>query len=335
VDIVGRPIGIPFNGSVAPVCFSGRSARRIRTVLRDWRPDIVHVHEPFAPSTSLLTTLMTSQPVVATFHAHVERAFLHRALAPVARRIWARTDQQLAVSETCAAFLESALGVRLDVVPNGIDVPAGSPRPRRAARGGPVLLFVGRLEPRKGLAVLLRAFALLLPRFPDLSLVVVGDGPDRRAVQSLPASVRARVVMHGLASDRVVFESLRGAHAFVAPATGQESFGIVLLEAMAAGLPLIASNIAGYRSVVRDDVEAVLVTPGDGAALAAGIARVLSDNSLAARLVANGTRRVADFSWTGIAEQIDSHYERALAARMPQRSRPVAVRRPRTAFDAD
>ncbi|MEP6914162.1 MAG: glycosyltransferase family 4 protein [Acidobacteriota bacterium] len=315
VSVVGRPVPVPYNRSIARICPSPLSAARVSAAMRRFQPDIVHVHEPFAPSTSMFAALLTDAPLVATFHAHIDRPTLFGVAAPLLRRIWRRLDVPLAVSAATATLLLSRLGVHADVLPNGIDVGlfAGV---RRAPQGpGRRLLFVGRLDQRKGFAVMVRAFASLADRLPDLSLVVIGDGRDRDAVSSLAPHVRRRVTMLGARSREEVLSTYTSADIFIAPATGNESFGVVLLEAMAAGLPVVASDIPGYREVVRHDVEGLLVRPGDAAALGCAVERILADSCLASRLARAGRARVRDFAWETLVAGVESRYAMAATRR--------------------
>ncbi|MBI4259209.1 MAG: glycosyltransferase family 4 protein, partial [Actinobacteria bacterium] len=245
VRIVARPLRVPYQGTVAPIAPSPLSLARVRTALRAFRPDVVHVHEPLVPSTSMAAALVARSPVVATFHAHAERSGLFDRAAPLLRPVWRRLDLRLAVSEAAASFVGDRMGDRPRVVPNGVDVrPFATATPAPGVPEGRPILWVGRLDRQKGFPVAVGAFADVAAGVPDAVLLVAGDGADRGAVDRLPADVRARVVMLG----SVPHDRLPGYHAaaelFVAPALGQESFGIVLVEAMAAGLPVIASDIA-------------------------------------------------------------------------------------------
>ena len=309
---VGRPVGIPYNGSVAPVCVSASSARRVRRELRGFAPDIVHAHEPLIPGTGLFATLASPAPVVGTFHAFAERAVLYSAVAPVLRRVWRRLAARLAVSRASAGFVERRFGDGVRVVPNGTELErfqGVSPAPLPE---GSAVLFVGRLEPRKGLSVLVKALPALLRRRPDAFLVVVGDGPERDVVRRLPQEMRERVLMEGRVPDDALPSYHAGADVFCAPAVGGEGFGIVLVEAMAAGLPVVASDIPGYREVVRDGAEGVLVPPGDPEALAAAIAALLDDPLYARQLGEAGRQRARRYSWDVVAEEIETVYREAL-----------------------
>jgi phosphatidylinositol alpha-mannosyltransferase len=271
------------------------------------------VHEPFAPSTSLLGVLCADAPVVATFHAYYEPFTLHggiyTAFSQLLRPVWSRIDHRIAVSRAAQRTMNARMrGAKSTIIPNGAMIdhfrdatPATLPPGRR-------MLFVGRLEPRKGFQVALDAFAELAPRYDDLRLVVVGDGPQRARVRRLSPALRARVDMIGRASHDDLPTYHAAADFFVAPATGRESFGIVLVEAMAAGLPVVASDLPGYREVVRHEREGLLVPPTDPVALADAGARLLDDPALSRRLSIGGRTRARAFAWPRVAARVERVY---------------------------
>ena len=309
VHVAGHPIRIPYNESVAPIAPTPGAYTRVRHALRTFRPDVVHVHEPFVPGPSMFAALTSRAPVIATFHAYAERSRLLSAAAPILMKIWKRLAMRVAVSRAAAEFVGGPMGERgLRIVPNGADVelfasavPAELPEGRR-------LLFVNRLDPRKGFRVMVEAFGKLASDSRDLLLVVAGDGAERSAIQSLSGDVRSRVVMLG----NIPHEGLPPYHAasevFCAPSTGRESFGIVLVEAMAAGLPIVASDIPGYREVVRDEIEGILDPPRDPSTLARGVEDVLEDADLAKRLGEAGRERAQRYSWKTVAGEIEELY---------------------------
>jgi phosphatidylinositol alpha-mannosyltransferase len=328
VSIVGRPLPIRFNGSSVPLCPNPLAKRPVRDALREFAPDVVHVHEPFAPSTSYLGVVCSEAPVVATFHTYHERhsfgAVLYRTLVPLFRPVWDRIDLHIAVSEAAASCVGARAGGIPRVIPNGVAVehfagarPADLPPGRK-------LLFVGRLEPRKGFRVAVRAFARLAERYPDLLLVAVGDGGERDAVRLLDRRLRRRVLMEGQVSNTRLPGYYAAADAFVAPAVGGESFGIVLAEAMSAGLPVIASDIPGFREVVRHRREGLLVPPGEPAALADALGEVLDAPALARALGAAGRVRARAFSWEAITTRLEGVYEEAIGAREARRDAVAA-----------
>jgi phosphatidyl-myo-inositol alpha-mannosyltransferase len=318
VRIVGRPVRIHYRGTVAPISFSWGSWRRVGDAMRRFHPELVHAHEPLTPSTSMLAVKSATAPVVATFHAFLDRSRLMEVASPVLRTISRRIDAAIAVSDAAAGFLRRAIDVELEIIPNGLDAerfahpgaaPKGFPEGRR-------LLWVSRLDPQKGFRVLVQAFALLAPQHRDLSLIVVGDGRDRHAIDALSEADQARVFMLGAVPHEALPSWYYGAaNVFVAPATGQESFGYILVEAMAAGLPVVASDIAGYRDVVRTGIEGLLVPPGDPVTLAEAVSRVLSDPVLAGRLSEAGRARAETFGWDHIVPRIEAVYHRVIDTR--------------------
>lgn len=313
VRIVGQPVALPFNGSTVPLCFGPRAAQAVRDALRDFAPDVVHVHEHLSPSVGMLATMLARVPVVSTFHAWYEPSLssvIYSAWARLLRGLSRRLTVGIAVSEAAARCIAARAPVPLVLVPNGIDLGRFVVRETQIRRR---LLFVNRLDPRKGFHIAVRAFAILARQHSKMELVVVGDGSERSAVEELDPSVRARVTMLGYCRHDDVPASYAAADLFLAPATRCESFGIVLLEAMASGLPVVASDIEGYRDVVRHEVEGLLVPPGDPAALAAGVTRLVADEGLAGRLGQAGRRRARDFSWDAVARRIEAVYEKVVA----------------------
>lgn len=309
VRVAGRPIRVPYNESIAPIAPTPRAFTATRDALRELRPDVVHVHEPFVPGPSMFAAMSARAPVVATFHAYAPRSRLLAVAAPVLRRIWQRLAVRIAVSEAAAEFAARPMGqAGLRIVPNGADVDMfASARPAELPEGRRIL-FVNRLDPRKGFGVMVEAFRSLASERPDVVLVVAGDGPERSALRELPIETRDRVVMLG----NVPHEELPPYHAacevFCAPATGRESFGIVLVEAMAAGLTVIASDIPGYREVVRSGVEGLLIRPRDPEALAEAVGGVLDDADATKRFGEAGRARAQRYSWDTIAREIEEIY---------------------------
>jgi phosphatidyl-myo-inositol alpha-mannosyltransferase len=313
VRSVGRPVRIPYNESVAPVAPWPAGYLLVRDALREFHPDVVHAHEPLVPGPSMFAVLTSPAPTVATFHAYADRARLFDVAAPVLRPVWRRLAVRVAVSDAAASFVTDRFpddGVR--VVPNGADVdlfarsePATLPEGRR-------LLFVNRLDRRKGFPVMVESFRLLAGRRQDVLLVVAGDGQDRGSVGELPIDLRARVVMLGAVPHPELPPYHAAADLFCAPATGRESFGIVLVEAMAAGLPVVASDIPGYREVVRDGVEGILVPPRDPHAVVDAVGRVLDDPELARRFAEAGRERARRYSWDAVATDLERVYAEAV-----------------------
>lgn len=315
--IVGRAIPVRGNGSVARISFGPQVASAVRRAIREARPDIIHVHEPLVPSVSMHTVLQAKVPVVATFHSNVGRertsSLWFRMAVPMIRPVWNRLARRVAVSAAAHDSVTSRMGDGdLRIVPNGVDV-------QRFASAGPArlpagrhLLFVGRLEERKGFRVAVDAFGQLARVYPDLRMLVIGDGSERDAVDSLSDEVRGRVEMLGRVDDDRLASYLKAADLYIGPATGGESFGIVLAEAMAAGRPIVASDISGYRDVARNGAEAVLVAPGDAAALVNGVRRVLDDPALARSLGEAGAKRAKEYDWDSVTDRLLAIYREVL-----------------------
>ena len=326
---VGRAVGVPANGSRAPVALEPSAALRLRSLLRRAAPDVVHVHEPLVPMLGPVALTAGVGARVATFHASADAGplpRLYRAVRGPGRRVVGRAHALTAVSPVAASFHARMLGLdagRFVVVPNGVDVGrfAGG-RPTDATRpepgGASRLVFLGRLEPRKGADVAVRAFLRLAPDRPALTLWVLGDGPGRGELEDLrdaaPPDVARRLDIAGRADPGELPSLLADGDVAVLPARGGESFGIVLLEAMAAGLVVVATDIPGYRDVARPDREAVLARPDDAASLADAIARVLDDAELRVRLRAAGSARAAEHDWSVVAERMQDVYASALRA---------------------
>lgn len=312
VRAVGRPVNIRYNASNAPIDPRPWSRRAVRRVLTRFDPEVVHVHEPLTPSTSMWATLESRAPVVATFHSGATRARLFDLAAPILRRVAERLTVRIAVSDAAAAFAGRRIGGRFEIVPNGVDVARFTDAPAADLGPGVKLLFLGRLDERKGFPVALEAFARLAQDRPSLRLIVLGEGPDRRAVQALPEAIRARVSLLGAIPNVDIPPYLAACDLYLGASRGGESFGMVLVEAMAAGLPVVASRIPGYVEVIRDGVEGVLVPAGDPAALAAAVAGVLQDPILARRLRAAGLERVRTYDWSVVVARLEDLYRGAV-----------------------
>ncbi len=297
------------NGSVAPIAPDPSCALRTLRALREEGFDVLHLHEPCAPGPTMTSLVLASTPTVGTFHAAGGSA-AYRWLRPVTRWLASHLTVRCAVSEDAQAMAQRALGGSYHLLFNGIEVERfakATPWPSE----GPTILFPSRHEARKGLAVLLDA----LDHLPaDIRLWVASDGPETARLRQRTAG-DARVEWLGRISEAEKARRLRGADVVCAPSLHGESFGIVLLEAMAASTPIVASDLPGYRNVARDGQEAALVAPGDPAALAAAVRRVLDEPDRREALVEAGDARAAEFSMDHLAERYLDLYETAVAAR--------------------
>ncbi|MGZ8582878.1 MAG: glycosyltransferase family 4 protein [Actinomycetota bacterium] len=311
---LGRPIRMRYRGTVAPIAPWPTGVCLARRALAGFAPDVVHVHEPFTPSASMWATLAATAPVVATFHAWLDRSRLYEVAGPLLRPVRHRLDATIAVSDAAAAFVRRAMpDLAPVVIPNGLAVSRFAEATPRAWPPGPRIAWAHRLDRQKGFPVLVDAFRILAEDRPDLLLTVGGDGADRGAVDGLPASARSRVAMLGRLDHADVPSVLAGADVAVAAATGQESFGYSVVEAMASGVPVVATDIEGYRQVATDDVDALLVPPGDAVALASAIGRIIDDGELARRLTDAGRTKAATFDWQVVVERIEDVYRSVLA----------------------
>lgn len=311
----GGSTRIPFNGSVAPVAYSPRQVRRALDAIRRFRPDVVHVHEPGVPLLSLVVALKGPRPMVATFHAWSDRDLAYRIARPLVRRAALRLDVRIAVSAAALQYHAGALDLpagSFREIPNGVDVDrfaGAAPLTELTADGAPTLLFVGRLERRKGLEELVRAFMQLKAHRPDLRLLVVGEGPERDRCQALlPARLRSSVAFLGRVQQADLPRFYASADVFVAPSLGGESFGVVLLEAMAAGTPVVASAIPGYGGVLRDGIDGRLVPPGDARGLAAAVAALLDNPALRGAMSASAREAVRGYDWEVVTRRLRQVY---------------------------
>jgi len=315
VRAVGRPVEVPYNRSTAPIDPRPWSVRTVRRLLLAFRPDVVHAHEPFTPSTSMWATLSSPAPVVATFHSGAERSLLFDLATPVLRKMARRIAVRIAVSERAAAFVRTRLGGEFRVIPNGLDVASFAAADPADLDPGRRLLFVGRLHRRKGFSVAVEAFRLLAEGRPDIRLIVAGDGEERAVAERLKPTLRDHVTMLGTVPHEQLPRYYAACDLLVAPSVGGESFGYVLLEAMAAGLPVVASRIPGYDEVVRDGREGYLVPAGDPRVVAEAAAKVIDDPALARTMAHAGRTTAARYDWAAVTAQIEAVYREALALR--------------------
>jgi len=311
---VGAPLNVPYNASNAPISPWPGTFRNVRAELGDFGPDVVHVHEPLTPSASMFAVLAGVAPAVATFHSGADRSRLFDLAAPALRRLARRLAVCIAVSERAASFVRARIGGAYRVIPNGADVARfEKAEPADLGPGGPRILFVGRLHERKGFPTLVSAFGILAAERDDVRLVVAGDGEDRTAIERLPATARSRVTMLGAVRNEDLPPYHAACDVLVAPSVGGESFGMILVEAMAAGLPVIASDIPGYDEVIADGIDGLLVPPRAPVSLAEAIGRVLKDPGLGARLGEAARARARRFDWSVVTEELEEAYRDAIA----------------------
>ena len=308
----GRAVPVPYNGSVARLAFGFVSASRVRRWLKEGDFDVLHVHEPTAPSLSLLACWVADGPIVATMHAAMPRSRALHVAQPILASALEKISGRIAVAEPARNTLVEHLGGDAVLIPNGVNVKKyekAEPLPGFPGTGG-TLGFLGRTdEPRKGLDVLLAAFALMAPQRPDLRLLIAGRGEPEEALSQVPAAYRDRVVLLGQVTDADRIRMLHSVDVFCAPNTGGESFGYVLVEAMASGAPLVASDIDAFRQVLRGGEAGELFAVGDPAALAEAAGRLLDDPARRAQLAAAASIAVREFDWSVIARDVVRVYQ--------------------------
>lgn len=304
VTPLGNSIPLAANGSVAPIAPDLPCGLRTIRVLRDEAFDVVHLHEPLVPGPCMTTALIKSAPLVGTFHAAGVSAAYRWASGPL-RWLVGRLDVVCAVSEDARRLVAGYLGGDYEMVFNGVEVERFA-KATPWASDDPTILFLGRHEERKGLAVLLDALDSLPP---NVRLWVASEGPQTAELRARHGG-DARIEWLGRISDHEKARRLRGADVFCAPSLHGESFGVVLLEAMAAGTPIVATDLPGYSRVARNRQEALLVPPGDAGELADALRRVLTNVDCATELGEAGSRRADELSMDNLADRYLEIYRR-------------------------
>ena len=315
VTRLGRVFVLPSNHSRFTLPLGLRLAGQVRDFLAAQRFDIIHCHGLFWPEISYWAIRYATCPAVVTFHSLRGRppaflaAFVRRAFPALRTKVSAR----IAVSEAGRAWAESWLPGAYYVIPNGVDTTRftpGASRPRILAGHRQSVLYVGRLDRRKGIGVLIRAFVQVIARFPDVLLVVVGSGPlDGPARQlCIRLGISRSVHFAGPVSNATLPGYYAGCTVYCSPAIGGEAMGIVLIEAMAAGRPVVASDIPGYNEVVTREQDGLLVPPNNPAALATALCRVLGSSGLERSMSSRALARAAEFSWPTVTDRIEQVY---------------------------
>jgi|KBSMisStandDraft_5_1062788.scaffolds.fasta_scaffold91937_2 phosphatidylinositol alpha-mannosyltransferase len=312
----GRALPVRYNGSVARLQFGPVSAARARRWLREGRFDVLHLHEPSTLSLSLTVLMLARGPIVATWHSSMTRSRTLSALSGPLQPFLEKISGRIAVSAAARRLQVEHLGGDAVEIPNGVAVDhyataeplPGYPRPGTVG-------FLGRYdEPRKGMPVLLDGLARLAPDRPELRLLIAGRGDADGLLSELPPVLAGRVELMGQVSEADKARMLRSIDVYCAPNLGGESFGIILLEAMAAGAPIVASDLDPFRRVLDDGRAGTLFRTGDPAALAKALAGLLDDPARRQRLVEIGAEVVAGYDWPVVAKQIVAVYETVVAA---------------------
>ena len=308
---IGKGFSMPANGSVGTVTLSPRYLSQVRDVLEREQFDLLHFHEPFVPFLSLIVLRLSTSVNIATFHAYGGFSPAYEFGSKTMGSYAARLHGRIAVSAAARHFIDRFFPGDYKVIPNGVDI-------ARFARAVPIarwqdgtrnILFVGRFESRKGLLDLLKAYRILRKTGCPCRLLVVGGGPQEREARRYVMTRRlGGVEFLGRVSDEERDALFKTADVYVSPATGRESFGIVLLEAMAAGTAIVCSDIHGYKGVVRRDRDALLVPPREPKALAGAIGRLVTDDALRSAMAASGLERAQEYSWERVTAKVEDYY---------------------------
>lgn len=311
----GRPVAIPYNGAVARVLFGPVAASRVRQWISSGDFDVLHLHEPAIPSLSLLACSIAEGPLVGTFHAAAPRQKVAFAIAPLLEPVIEKLRARIAVSEVARETLTIHLDTDAVVIPNGISTGFFSNAAAKAEWKKPCTIgFIGRFsEPRKGLGVLLDALPNIARIFPEFRVLIAGPGEGIEAMQSVNPALRNRLQFLGRINDEEKASFLKSLDLYVAPNTGGESFGIILTEAMAAGVPIVASDIPAFRYLLDEGRYGRLFENENSDQLARAIIELMREPELRAELTRRGLHRAARFDWSQVSDEIMNVYLHARA----------------------
>ncbi len=328
IKVSGAVSPVPFSGSTARITLSPQVYRRVKKILHDEKFDVVHVHEPTVPVLSLIVLRHSHALNVGTFHAYRESNAFYEYMRPLLQRVFNRLDGRIFVSEVVRDYITQYFPGDYAIIPNGIECDRfSSSQIKPIAQfndGRPNILFVGRMDKRKGFRHLLRAYPYIKEAIPSARLIVAGAFSDKDKAPFLRYARTHKlrgVHFVGYVSPEELPRYYRTATVFCAPNTGFESFGIILLEAMAAGIPIVASDITGFRAVLEHGSEGLLVPPEDKRALARGVIDLLNDPTRRAQMSERGRSKATRYDWRIIAQQVLDYYDELIAAQPPAASK--------------
>ena len=327
----GRATPIKYNGSVARLNFGPVTASKASRWIDNGRFDVLHLHEPITPSVGVLALLAANGPIVATFHTSMIRSRALQSAFPLVRSSLEKIAGRIAVSEDARRTVTTHLGGDAVVIPNGVYAEKFASAARKPEWEGtpqaPTIAFLGRLgEPRKGLAVLLAAMPQVLAEVPGARLLIAGPGEPDKVAKDLPPEVERACEFLGSVSDEDKASLLRSVDVYEAPNTGGESFGIILIETMAAGAPVVASNLPAFTRVLDGGSCGAVFANEDPADLANQLVELLRDPARRDELSALGSERAQQFDWSVVAEQVMTVYEAVIEAADHGRQSPPTGR---------
>lgn len=306
----GSPTAIRYNGAISRLSFGIKATRRVRSWIQQGNFDVVHIHEPLAPSLSLLTCWAAQGPLVATWHSSHDRSRILNAGYYIARTAMEKIRGSIAVSEAARMTLVEHVGGDAVLIPNGVRVSDFRDQEGASVSGAPVVLFLGRIdEPRKGLSVLIEAAEGIIEKNPLVQFEIAGPGDPNPYIEKMDSRVRKHFTFHGAVSDDEKRRLLRQAMIYVAPNTGGESFGIVLVEAMAAGTPVISSNIPAFSHVLNGGECGEMFANKDSTDLALKVTALMESEPLRERFIRKANSRVMDFDWNTVVNDVIAVYE--------------------------
>lgn len=311
VVAAGKPIPIPYNGAVARVLFGPVAASRVRQWISQNDFDLLHIHEPAIPSLGLLACSLADGPMVGTFHVAAERIRIAFAIVPIVEPIIERLRARIAVSEVARSTLRTHIDTDAVVIPNGIDLATfQGAMPRMEWQLGKTIGFIGRFtEKRKGLSVLLEAVPAIIERHPDLRILIAGPGESEEFFALVDPKHHSRITFLGMLSDDEKRQFFKSVDLYVAPNTGGESFGIILAEAMATGVAILASDLDAFDYVLEGGKWGALFRNGDSKDLAEQASRLLDDEELLREMAARSSKGAERFDWPVVARQILDVYD--------------------------
>ena len=330
---MGSTTPIPINGSIARILLDPSLARRVRRVLQRERFDVIHVHEPLVPGLSQQVLRYSRALTVGTFHAasysniYSTSQLAYASTYPLLRPIFRKLAGCIAVSTAARQFISRYFPADYRIIPNGVSLERFRPDVPPLLQfmdGKQNILFVGRFEKRKGAKYLLRAIPQIRQRYPHTRFILVGEGRLRPGFQRyVERQGWQDVIFTGYVPDEDLPRYFASAHVFCAPATGGESLGIVLLEAMASGKPIVASDIQGYATVINQEIDGLLTPPRQSEELAWAICRLLEHESLRQRFIRAGLVKAREYAWPRVAQRIMDYYQELLDERGASSIRPL------------